>query len=428
MVSSHRFQRWTCAVAIALLAAPAAGAGFGIFQQGAKAMGMAGAFTAQADDPSALFHNVGGLAFQNERSFQAGVTFISVTPSDFTGTAPGLAIGVVSESEPLFKVPVHFYWVEPLGDRVSFGLSVNSPFGLTSEWAEPDFPGRFISKKASLVSYDLSPSLAWKASETLGVGIGAVVRFSEVELIQDLPTFDPAAGQVVAAGELAMNSDLESGVGFQAGMNGRPNSSWSWGLSYRSPIEIDYAGSGRIRHFATGNAALDALLLATIPFDQDLPLVTRIEFPDMLSAGVAVRPSREWLVELDVNWTGWSSLSEYDIRFPQNPVFDRRLPQDWVDVYNYRLGASRASGRGSVWRLGVSFDETPQPLTTLDPILPDGDQSALTLGYGFERGRATVDLALMFVEIARRTTTVNINGFNGTYESTGLLFASSVAW
>ena len=61
--------------ALALLAAtPIFAAGFGIFEQGSKAMGMAGAFTAQADDPSAMFHNVGGLGHTPHTLHPLGMT------------------------------------------------------------------------------------------------------------------------------------------------------------------------------------------------------------------------------------------------------------------------------------------------------------------------------------------------------------------
>ncbi|MCP4201082.1 MAG: hypothetical protein GY769_04025 [bacterium] len=429
MLSGFNTHRAMSGVVLSLLwAAPVHGAGFGIFQQGAKAMGMAGAFTAQADDPSAMFHNVGGLAHQKKRAFQLGVTFITVSSSDFVGAAPGAAAGTRAESESLFKVPPHFYWVEPLGERWTFGLAVNSPFGLTSEWRGDEFAGRFLSRKASLETVDFNPNLAWKASDQLGVGFGLIARFSEVELIRNIPSFDPASGQVVDVAEITMTGDFESGYGYQVGLSSHPNNSWSWGLSYRSKIEIDYGGDGRFRQIPTSNPALDALIAATIPFGQDLPITTAIEFPDMASLGIAVRTSGQWLVELDLNWTGWSSLEAYEIDFTGLPVFSTVLPQSWEDAYNYRLGMSRAGARGSEWRFGVSFDETPQPLTTLDPILPDGDQSAVTVGYGFRSRSAMVDLALMYVEIGKRTTRVNINDYNGTYESTGLLFASTVSW
>lgn len=429
MLETRRNLAWACAGL--LIAASAHGAGFGIFQQGAKGMGLAGAFTARADDPSALFHNVGGIAHQDERAFQLGATFISIDATDFTGVAPGFAAGARERSESQFTVPPHFYWVEPLGERFTFGLAVNSPFGLTSEWPASDFSGRFLSKKASLVSLDVSPNLAWRASETLGVGFGLIARFSEVELVRNLASLEPVSQQVVDVAEATLASDLDSGIGYQVGVSSHPNSSWSWGVSYRSKIEIDYAGAGRLRQIATGNPQLDALIAATLPLGVDLPLTTSIEFPDMASLGFAVKPSRAWSVEIDFNWTGWSSLDAYAIRFPQAPILDLLLPQDWEDVYNYRLGVSRAAGSGArtrEWRFGLSFDETPQPASTLDPILPDGDQSAITVGYGFSASAATIDLAVMYLDVEERTTRSNINGYNGTYSSSALVLASTVTW
>ena len=42
-----------------LMSASAFGAGFSIFEQGAKASAMAGAYVATADDPSAIFYTLG---------------------------------------------------------------------------------------------------------------------------------------------------------------------------------------------------------------------------------------------------------------------------------------------------------------------------------------------------------------------------------
>ena len=74
-------------LALVLAAGPAAGAGFSIFEQGSKAMGTGGAFTALADDGSAMFHNAAGLAFQ-ENSLAAGATFITFGQAEFQGSAP----------------------------------------------------------------------------------------------------------------------------------------------------------------------------------------------------------------------------------------------------------------------------------------------------------------------------------------------------
>ncbi|TNF84875.1 MAG: hypothetical protein EP299_00200, partial [Acidobacteria bacterium] len=111
-------------VAALLVAAPVFPAGFGIFEQGTKAMGMASAFAAQADDPSAMFYNVGGLAFFDEREFAIGLTYITSTEATFDGT--GALEGVHAEQEDLSEIPPHFYFVQPINDKWNFGFSLNA--------------------------------------------------------------------------------------------------------------------------------------------------------------------------------------------------------------------------------------------------------------------------------------------------------------
>ncbi|HEV2843460.1 MAG TPA: hypothetical protein VG477_01330, partial [Thermoanaerobaculia bacterium] len=95
----------------ALITAPLHAAGFSIFEQGTKAMGMAGAFTAQADDPSLLFHNVGGLGFVEEQEFSAGFTWIHSLEAEFEGANPFPGEGYRAEQELLSEVPPHVYYV-----------------------------------------------------------------------------------------------------------------------------------------------------------------------------------------------------------------------------------------------------------------------------------------------------------------------------
>ena len=40
----------------------------------------------------------------------------------------------------------------------------------------------------------------------------------------------------------------------------------------------------------------------------------------------------------------------------------------------------------------------------------------------------SLDLALMYLLFDERTTLVNETGYNGTYETEGVLFATSVSW
>jgi len=76
---------WVVVICLAFLLT-GMGAGFHIREQGAKAMGMANAFVAQADDPSAVFYNPAGIAFQDGTAVSLGITVINVLETEFTGS------------------------------------------------------------------------------------------------------------------------------------------------------------------------------------------------------------------------------------------------------------------------------------------------------------------------------------------------------
>src|SRR5262249_38021286 len=152
---------------VTLAAAPLHAAGFSIFEQGSKAMGMAGAFTAQADHPSLLFFNARGPAFGRPRDFSVGATWIRSTKADFQGANPFPGSNYSAKQETLSEFPPHAYWVQPITNTWKFGLGIETPFGLTTSWKNPDqFAGRFLSTKASLEAFDINPTLGWQITPT----------------------------------------------------------------------------------------------------------------------------------------------------------------------------------------------------------------------------------------------------------------------
>src|SRR5512145_1166969 len=96
------------ALALGLRPLPASAAGFALFEQGAKGLGFAGAFTAQASDPSAIFHNAAGLAFLSGTQVYAGATMVAPR-FEFTGAAPFPGPNVSEESKAVYAYPPSFY-------------------------------------------------------------------------------------------------------------------------------------------------------------------------------------------------------------------------------------------------------------------------------------------------------------------------------
>ena len=416
-------------VVVCVTAAPAFGAGFGIFEHGSEAMGMAGAFTAQADDPSAMFHNVGGLALLDEREFAVGTTLITQTEAEFRGDEPFPGSDATAEQEEAIFFPSHVYYVQPINETLVFGFSFNTPFGLATEWENVDtFPGRFISYNAELQTFDLGGNIGWRATPDFGLGFGVIARASDVVLKQRAGIVNPFTFQVVDVADVALESDLEFGYGFQAGVLHHVNNSFSWGFSYRSKVEIDYTGDADFTQISTGNPELDAIVAASLPVGQSVGVETSIDFPDMASLGVSMAITPSTRVEVDANWTGWSSFDTLVVDFADSSgVEDLVRNEGWDDVYNYRIGFSWATGDAE-WRVGYVYDETPQPSRSMGPLLPDADRNGFTVGYGWDGDRLSGDLALMYLPFDDRSSPDNDDGFFGSYETTAWLFGATFGW
>lgn len=150
---------------------PASGAGFGLFEQGAKAMGMAGAFTAQADDPSLFFYNVGGLGWANQQQWALGAVRVQGTEATFQGAAPTPGPNASGEQFELTEVIYNGGFIRPINPTWKWGVGLATPFGLETKWKDPShFPGRFISTKAAIRALDINPALGWQVTPNLGRG------------------------------------------------------------------------------------------------------------------------------------------------------------------------------------------------------------------------------------------------------------------
>jgi long-chain fatty acid transport protein len=323
--------------------------------------------------------------------------------------------------------------VRPINDQWKVGLGLTTPFGLTTEWENPDqFAGRFLSAKAALRAFDINPTIGWQITPTFGIGVGAIARVSDVELVRYAGANNPFTQSFVNVGKLNLKADFSEGYGFNIGILNKFNNSFSWGLSYRSQITVDYEGDARLNQISTGNAQFDALVRGSQPFDRNLPVKATIEFPDEASLGLAFALTQNLLLETDVNWTGWSSFDEPPIDFVNNDLPDTRIIGRWEDVYNYRAGLKWTTSATSEWRFGYVYDQSPQPEEAVNPQLPDADRNGFTVGYG-HKGAITTDVALMYLDFKERSRHKSFvdetrNDFFGTYKTRALLLGITLGF
>jgi long-chain fatty acid transport protein len=405
---------------------PARGAGFGLYEQGARALGSGGAFTARVDDASALFFNPAGLARIEHGNVVGGGSLLLVT-REFAGNDPYPGRGVHETSPHHAFFPIHAYWGHRVSRELVVGFGVYNPFGLTTEWEQPEsYTGRFISTKASLTPFFFNPAVAVNLTPQLRLGFGVTAVHSTLELRRNVaqpnPLGDPG---VLDLGTLVLTGDngLDFGVnlGFQVDVTDRV----TLGGNYRSRVTSDFDGDADFTFEGTGTA-LDPQLQLVFPGDQTAS--TSLTFPEIFVAAAAVRLGMDWMVEADLGWTGWSAFDRLDIAFA-NPSINTSLIEQWEDVFFYRFGTEFGLGPDTRLRLGYYYDETPQATGSVSPILPDNNRHGLSAGIGRTWGRWTVDaFGLVLLVSDRSTDGANRDGYEGTYANGVQILGATVSY
>ncbi len=69
-------------------------------------------------------------------------------------------------------------------------------------------------------------------------------------------------------------------------------------------------------------------------------------------------------------------------------------------------------------RAGYGFDETPQPIESMSPLLSDGDRDFYSVGIGFisKKGNWGFDVGYEYLTMMERSTEGrSYDGFDGTF-------------
>lgn len=423
-----RFLKLSAALsATCVLATSAFAAGFLIPEQGAKASAMAGAFAATADDPSAIFYNPAGIAQQREMAVLAGTTLINFT-NEFTGDPNSpVTSGVTGEyNRHTFNVP-NMYAIVPFGDNLTFGVGVFAAFGLRTDWEDP-WAGRYISKDADLKTTSVNPVVAWQTDDgRFAVGGGLEYRRARVILNANQMALSPFTGRIVDVLNTRLASEYGHGIGWNAGVLFKVSDTFRIGASYRTGMDVELEGNADFQQIPTGNAQLDTIVGATIPPDQGI--TTDFPFPSIATIAVAFSPNENWDIELDVMRTGWSRFEALAVDFETTPAASFVREQNWEDSNAFRLGINHNVNAHWDVRFGALYDQNPQPIEAVSPLLPDADRIGASIGAGWHAGPLVIDTSLLVLHFKDRDTNgQNPEGFDGLYETDALLWSVNLGY
>ena len=421
----------TVAVFIAIVLAQAnlgSGAGFLIYEHGAAAMAMAGAFVSIANDASAIWHNPAGIAFLKGTHVSVGTTLIkSSSTMTLTQPPPWEPQQTWKQKSQVFY-PSTFYITQSVGEKVTLGFGFFSPYGLGASWPKEN-QFRYLGYEDDMKTFFFNPTVGVKLTDQLSVGAGvsyiySTVKFKLVSLIDNLVPYTGSTYDVPA--ELEGNGDSWA---FNAGLLYRAEK-FSLGINWRSSFNIDYKGD---------------MSLDTSPIPSNFrPLFptkaggeTTFKFPNIFGVGASFNVTDALLLTADIHYVLWSRFDEYVVTFDEESGMDDLVTkEDWKNAFTFRLGGQYTISPQFALRAGVIYDQTPQPVKSMDPLLPDADRFAAIAGFGWKLAKNLVlDLAFhheIFLDrVSPNRDIYNfgvVNYGKSTYEMTANLLAVSLSY
>jgi long-subunit fatty acid transport protein len=376
---------------------------FNFSNPGARSLGLGGAFTGLADDATASYANPAGLTILRKaefgleaRSTEFESTYSSggellIDPYDDSGVGSAASSDTVSQvSFASFVYPTEratfslFY--HKVGDFEG-SLDADSILILDRLGALGDFVPSVGNLRYDVENF--GGAVGFKVSDSFS--IGATVAYSDFSIASLTERLVDGAVE-----STQRQSGSDDDIVYTLGALWQITPQWNFGLAYRSGGDFEYRASN-------------------VNSDGDvLERKTDFSVPNVVSAGLAFRPTDAWLFTLDVNYIEYSRLSDDLVSVLQ--VDDPRLSFD--DGTEIRFGAEYAFLEMSTpmfLRAGVWQDpdhrlayDGPRPGDCFaDPdscfnsaLFTNGDdETHFSLGLGWAFSSFQLDLAADFSDI-----------------------------
>lgn len=428
-------RRWLFVTAV-WSAFNAQGSGFYFGDNGAKAFAQAGAFTAQADDLTAMQYNPAGLTQLDGLHFLADlnllhneVTFLRQDPG-FDPAAPSMLTRPTTDTtggwtnssftqRPSYGLPGVFllpflgasYGLPVAGHALTISLGVFAPPSQgRNSYAEPNYaktngttfdetPRKFAAQRYALINHDIviaypTLSAAFAIHPRIQVGVSAQLVLSRFMFRQAMyagdslgfnpqriADEDPDYDAVVSAdlpGQLTATGIL--------GVMAQPTDWLSLGVSFRPPIPIKATGALDIK--------LGALLAQAATIEGNSATLT-LTMPAELRVGARATPLKGLGLNLDFVYLGWQSvdalrLTPNDVFMVQGavktPVSQFNVQKQWVASYSARLGASYDVVKWVTVHAGFMYETSAVKNEYFTIDFPHPDRVFLTAGVSGHLG------------------------------------------
>lgn len=443
---------------------------FSLYTEGSPAAigNFAAGIAAEAADPSTGWYNPAGLMLlKGQQALLGGVGVFPASELSGVSTYSSTILaagGLVSRSIEPFSglsgsesagVP-SFHYALPF-DKVAFGLSIVSPFGLSTNYPT-NSAVRYSATRSQLETINVSPEIAWLLNDNISFGSGLDLQYARVKFNRVIGS--PAA--LIAAtlpptllDSQTLNSGDSFAVGFHAGVLLMFNDRHTrLGVNYQSQMNHEFKGRSQLvgpladptfnllddESVANPNATFTSNNL----FSNNIPL------PQIITISGYQDLNAKWALLGSVVYSGWSSFNSITLNnvavglpnpaeegFFVQTTLNSVAPENYRNTWRFAVGANYHMNDRFMIRFGGGYDQTPTVLSDRDVRLPDVDRWALAIGahyqwrpnLGFDIGYsylfADEDAVVNNTAIISALSNFNVNARGRTYAQ---LLGVQVVW
>jgi len=372
--------------------------GYKIPEQSLNSTALAGAYVSNTNAADAAYYNPANMAFMGEDKYlELNLMYAHLNPVEFSGqvaTPAGLTQPHTAESASEdFLIPQIYIVGAPIGEDedVRFGISLNSPAGLSKRW--PEGVESQYAEEFTLKTVEVNPSISYRVMDTLAVAAG--VRFVYSKGI--VKAYD---------GVLDLNGDSWD-IGWNAALSYKPFEAWGMALTYRSEVDLTEEGGQTVT-----DPVYVAMGVTSTPASVTIPL------PAVLTFATDVDLTESTNIEFTYERAFWSAYDELHIQIPAwGAMSPEPISKNWEDTNTFRLGLTQGLGESLKLMLGVAYDETPVPDETLGFELPDSNAVIGSIGVRWAvNDELDLGAAFLYDQKEDRFVSIEDNGvIDGTF-------------
>ncbi len=375
--------------------------GFQLQEQSSLYLGTAYSGTAAwAADASSAFYNPAALTHIKNKQVVLSNILINSNAA-FTASStnipfqPGISVPAsqTDNANPggLSLIP-SIQYAARVNPNLVFGLSIAAPFGLSTDY-DPKGIMRYVATYSELITLDVSPSFAYKATDWLSLGAGLDVLYAQA--ILDAQTTLATLGDIEKDG-FQKNRASDWALGWHAGFLMDLCHNTRVGLNYRSKYNLNTKGvSQQLAPITLFSPSQSGEFLIR-PAHADLVL------PETLVLSAYHDLNRSWAIMADASWTAWSRLQTIGLRFeplpndvPNSIITATNTDTDlsFKDTFKLGFGVNYTYNNRWQFRAGTAYDQSPVKGTeTRTARLPDSNRIWLALGASYTCAQLRVDL------------------------------------